>query len=173
MNHRIQRFTVDGEYLGGWGGYGAQAGQFNTPWRMACDADGNVFVADWRNDRVQAFTPEGRFVGQWGVSGDGKGQLNRPSSVAVDEDGYIYVADWGNERVQIFAPDGEVAAISARRRHHVVVGRGLPRRQPRRVGRPSHRRSGAHRQPVAGSPPGNLGRRGKILLGAYLGQPRF
>ena len=57
MNHRIQRFTVDGEYLGGWGSYGAQAGQFNTPWRLACDADGNVFVADWRNDRVQAFTP--------------------------------------------------------------------------------------------------------------------
>ena len=76
LNHRVQRFTVDGEYLDGWGEFGAQAGQFNTPLgAWACDANGNVFVADWRNDRVQAFTSAGRFVGQWGVSGEGKGQL--------------------------------------------------------------------------------------------------
>ena len=173
MNHRIQRFTVDGEYLGGWGGYGAQAGQFNTPWRLACDADGNVFVADWRNDRVQAFTPDGRFVGQWGVSGDAKGQLNRPSSVAVDGEGYIYVADWGNERVQIFAPDGEVTAILRGDATMSSWAEDYLAANPDESAARRAAESGPGRQPVAGSPPGNLGRRGKILLGAYLGQPRF
>jgi DNA-binding beta-propeller fold protein YncE len=76
------------------------------PWGVTLDSQGNVFVADWRNDRVQKFTPEGGFLASYGESGQGDGQFNRPSSVAVDSDGYIYVADRGNERVQVLRPDG-------------------------------------------------------------------
>ena len=73
---------------------------------MAVDAQGDVYVADWRNDRIQKFTPDGQFVASFGESGQGEGQFHRPSSVAVDTEGYIYVADWGNERVQVLGPDG-------------------------------------------------------------------
>jgi sugar lactone lactonase YvrE len=76
------------------------------PWGIGLDTDGNVYVADWRNDRVQKFTSEGKFLAAYGTSGDRDGEFHRPSSVAVDQDGNMYVADWGNNRVQVLGPDG-------------------------------------------------------------------
>lgn len=105
-NHRIQKFTKEGRFLGGWGSYGQGEGEFNLPWGITLDHHGDVYVADWRNDRIQKFTPDGEFLGSYGKTGDGKGEFNRPSSVAVDKDGDIYVADWGNNRVQVIAANG-------------------------------------------------------------------
>jgi DNA-binding beta-propeller fold protein YncE len=76
------------------------------PWGITLDSDGNIYVADWRNDRIQKFTAEGKFLAVFGEHGEADGQLNHPSSVAVDSEGYVYVADWGNERVQVFDPEG-------------------------------------------------------------------
>ena len=86
---------------------GTVLAEFNMPWGVTLDRDGNVYVADWRNDRIQKFSPNGEFMAAFGESGDGDGQFQRPSSVAVDDEGLIYVADWGNERVQVLWPDGE------------------------------------------------------------------
>ena len=99
-------FTTDGRYLSQWGEEGSGDGQFNLPWGITLDAQGNVYVADWRNDRIQKFDANGRFLASFGESGDGDGQFHRPSGVAVDSEGYIYVADWGNERIQVLGPDG-------------------------------------------------------------------
>ena len=81
-------------------------GEFNLPWGIALDPDGNVCVADWRNDRIQRLTPDGEFLASYGSSGGGDGEFNRPSRVAIDSDGNIYVADWGNQRVQVLDADG-------------------------------------------------------------------
>ncbi len=105
-NHRVQKFTRDGELLLRWGELGRGDGQFNQPWGVAVDSLDNVYVADWRNDRVQKFTGDGELLASFGEGGNGDGQLNRPADVAVDVEGYMYVADWGNERVQLFGPDG-------------------------------------------------------------------
>ena len=83
-----------------WGDFGTGPGQFNMPWGLAVDAQGDVFVADWRNDRIQKLTSNGQFIMKFGTSGSGKGEFNRPSGIAVDSDGDIYVADWGNDRIQ-------------------------------------------------------------------------
>ena len=105
-NHRIQKFTRDGEFLMEFGSFGSAEGEFNMPWGIYVDELGDVYVADWRNDRVQKFSAEGEFIFSIGRSGDGEGEFNRPSGVAVDQDGDIYVADWANSRVQLFRPDG-------------------------------------------------------------------
>jgi DNA-binding beta-propeller fold protein YncE len=76
------------------------------PWGIDLDSEGNVYIADWRNDRIQKFSPDGRFLMKFGTSGSGEGQFNRPSGVAVDNDGVIYVADWLNNRLQVFDADG-------------------------------------------------------------------
>ena len=81
------------------------------PWGIALDKQGNVYVADWRNDRIQKFTADGRFLMKFGSSGSGEGEFNRPTDVAVDRDGIIYVADWLNDRLQVFDPDGNFAAL--------------------------------------------------------------
>ena len=102
----LHALVVDGEYLGGFGEAGDGDGQLNMPWGIAIDDEGNVFVADWRNDRVQKFSRNGEFILKIGESGSGKGEFDRPSSVAVDAHGDIYVCDWGNDRVQLFSPEG-------------------------------------------------------------------
>jgi DNA-binding beta-propeller fold protein YncE len=102
----VQRFGPDGRLLGGWGEQGAGSGQLDLPWGIAVDADGDVYVADWRNDRVQKFDPDGRPLAIFGSSGSGDGQLRRPSGVGVDSVGTVWVSDYGNDRVQVFAPDG-------------------------------------------------------------------
>jgi len=102
----IHKFTAGGKHLLQWGEGGTGEGQFDLPWGVTLDSEGNVYVADWRNDRIQKFSPEGQFMAAFGESGDGDGQFNRPAKPAVDSQGYIYVADWGNERVQVLGPDG-------------------------------------------------------------------
>ena len=110
LNHRVQRFTKDGQFLGKFGSHGSDAGEFDSPWGVAVDGEGSIYVADHANHRAQKFTPEGEFVAQFGSYGSGKGQLNRPSDVTVDSDGDVYVCDWANDRVQVFAPDAKYIA---------------------------------------------------------------
>ena len=110
--------------MGQFGGFGDGPGQLNIPWGICLDKDGNVFVADWRNDRIQSFTANGKWLASFGQPGSGGdaavarqhggirrvdrpvGVFNRPTGVAVDKDGDIYVADWLNNRVQVLTPDG-------------------------------------------------------------------
>ena len=106
MNHRVQRFTVEGEYIDGFGSYGSGPGELNMPWGIALDAEGCIYIGDWRNDRVQKFSPSGEPLLSIGSSGDGEGELNRPAGVAVDQHGDIYVADRGNNRVLLFDRNG-------------------------------------------------------------------
>ena len=52
MNHRIQKFTSDGEFITSWGNYGSGDGEFISPEGIDVDDEGNVYVADFINDRV-------------------------------------------------------------------------------------------------------------------------
>ena len=65
-NHRVQKFTTDGEFLSTWGSLGSAEGQFNSPWGITIDQEGDVYVADHKNHRVQKFTPDGEFITQFG-----------------------------------------------------------------------------------------------------------
>lgn len=92
--------------MSSWGGFGSSPDELDSPWGIALDPDGYVYIADHKNNRVQKFTPDGEFVFSFGSYGTGRGELSRPSGVAVDPDGDVYVCDWANSRVQLFAPDG-------------------------------------------------------------------
>ena len=107
QNHRIQKFTKEGNFVSSFGTQGKGHGEFNLPWGITTNKDREIFVADWGNDRIQKFSPDGNFLAQYGTSGRGDGQFVRPSGVTVNPNGYIYVADWGNERIQILNPEGQ------------------------------------------------------------------
>ena len=54
-NHRIQKFSPQGEFLATFGSQGSGPGQFERPIDMAIDDQGNVFVVDFGNNRIQKF----------------------------------------------------------------------------------------------------------------------
>jgi len=91
-------------FLTQWGSFGSGDGQFSTPYGIATDALGYVYVADAANNRVQKFTNTGGFVLTWGAPGNGNGQFNGSGWVATDGYGTIYVTDTFNHRVQAFGP---------------------------------------------------------------------
>jgi DNA-binding beta-propeller fold protein YncE len=49
---RMTKVSLDGKLLGRFGKPGSELGEFATPWGLAVDAQGHVFVADTGNRRV-------------------------------------------------------------------------------------------------------------------------
>jgi sugar lactone lactonase YvrE len=54
-NHRVQKFTLDGQYLGSWGRNGRKPGELDQPWGITRDSLGRMYVIDTYNHRVQRF----------------------------------------------------------------------------------------------------------------------
>ncbi|MEE9216121.1 MAG: flippase activity-associated protein Agl23 [Anaerolineales bacterium] len=115
MNHRVQRFSADGQLLGEWGTFAAAPeggeappGSFNEPWDVAVGPDGSVYVADTWNHRIQRFTAEGQYLSSFGSFGQ-TGEPTAfwgPRAIVVDADGRVFVTDTGNKRVVIFDAEG-------------------------------------------------------------------
>lgn len=59
-NNRIQRFNSEGNFLSEFGQFGSENGSFNSPWGIAVDNQGFVYISDSKNGRLQKFMP-GRF----------------------------------------------------------------------------------------------------------------
>jgi streptogramin lyase len=95
-----------------WGSAGVGNGEFSTPFGVAVDQLGAVYVADSGNERIQKFTNMGAFVSSFGSAVPGGTNLIAPTGVAVDnpkvqtDDPNIYVADQGSEKVQKLSPTG-------------------------------------------------------------------
>ncbi len=67
LNHRVQKFTSDGQWVAQIGQPGTGRGGLHLPTDVAVDPDGDVYVCDWSDNgyhpgRVHAFDPEGRFI---------------------------------------------------------------------------------------------------------------
>ena len=108
----------------------ADADDRSSPWGIAVDPSGNVYVADTAGNRVLRIDPSEKFAviagtGAAGFAGDGgsaaKAQLNRPFSVAVDASGAIYIADSYNDRIRRVGPDESIATIAG---NGIFGGRG-------------------------------------------------
>ncbi|MDQ7029857.1 MAG: NHL repeat-containing protein [Ardenticatenia bacterium] len=111
-NNRIHVLDVNGEVITTFGEPGSAPGQFNEPWGVAVDGDGNIYVADTWNHRIQKFAPDGTFLKAWGTFADTQGTLEQPGAfwgprgIFVTDDGRVLVADTGNKRVQVFDTEG-------------------------------------------------------------------
>ncbi len=107
VNYRIRKLDSSGGVIENWGDVGSGDGQFNTPWGIAVDQVGNVYVADGLNHRIQKFNSSGDFLAKWGEFGTGDGQFKYPYGVSNDSLGNVYVADADNHRIQKFDSNGD------------------------------------------------------------------
>ncbi|MCK6472758.1 MAG: hypothetical protein L6R28_13530 [Planctomycetes bacterium] len=90
--HGVARVAMDGEgetevWQGEMDKPGADAAHFHYPLSVACDAKGNVYVADYMNDRVQVFGADGKLQRSVPAA--------KPAHVAVHHaSGDLYVFSW-------------------------------------------------------------------------------
>ena len=111
---RIQKFSVDGTYLWGWGSHGSGPLQLKRPQNLAIDEDDHLWVADACNHRILVFDVSGvRPPAQpllcWGEMGSEPGQLRYPYDLVLDGP-HVYVCEFGNHRIQKFTRAGEFVA---------------------------------------------------------------
>ncbi len=62
-------FTSAGVYITQWGSLGSGSGQFEYPYGVAVDSNGNVYVADTDNNRIQIFYQNILAVAQYLANG--------------------------------------------------------------------------------------------------------
>jgi sugar lactone lactonase YvrE len=134
-NHRIRRIdaatgvviTVAG--AGPNGAFGCANGTFDgdapapattkhlsSPFDVAVDSTGNLYIADTFNNRVRLVDPAGTMTTLIDLTvplGPSlPGQLNSPSDVVVDVAGNRILADTGNNRVIMIDPTGVITTVA-------------------------------------------------------------
>jgi sugar lactone lactonase YvrE len=112
--------TLAGRFYGAFDGLGTDA-SFTTPWGIAVDSEGNIFVSDYDTYTIRKVTPDGVVTTVAGLGGaigsdDGAGctarfgssffngffgtQFVGPRGLAFDSAGNLYVADTGNNTIR-------------------------------------------------------------------------
>jgi uncharacterized protein (TIGR03437 family) len=100
-DHRIRKVATDGTistiagdgfpgFLGDGGP--AAAARLNTPYGIAVDTAGNLYIADLGNNRIRMVSPAGTITT---VSGTDK--LQAPRNVALDAAGNLYISEFGGD----------------------------------------------------------------------------
>lgn len=87
------------------GSLGERPGQFTTPFGVAFNAGGELFVSDTKLRRIQVFDVNGAFVQIL----DLQHKLDKPTGLAFTKQGYLVVAD--NGRVIVFDETGKKVAF--------------------------------------------------------------
>lgn len=92
------------QFVRTWGSFGAANGQFDDPKGIAVAPNGDVYVADDRNDRIQFFDAAGVFLGQFEIGG-GSG---RPLDVEVAANRDVFVTNRASgSKIERFSAGGE------------------------------------------------------------------
>ena len=96
----VSVFSPSGVKLRSFGTYGSGHEQFEQPYGVAVDCEGNILVADNNNHRIQKFTVEGQFLAVVGTKGSKPLQFSSPTDITISNN-KVYVADFGNHRIQV------------------------------------------------------------------------
>ena len=128
-NDRIRKIsnnklsTIAGVGTFGYAGDGAQAtlAELKSPYGVAVDAAGNVYISDLLNQVVRQVNTKGvinTFAGNnlYGYFGDGVAanstSLNQPVGLALDAAGNLYIADSQNDRIRSVTPGGVINSVA-------------------------------------------------------------
>ena len=95
--------------------------QLYSPYGVAVDGAGNLYIADWGNNRIRKVDSTGAIstfagTGTSGFGGDGgaatAAQLYGPAGVAVDGAGNLYIADERNDRIRKVDSTGTINTVA-------------------------------------------------------------
>jgi sugar lactone lactonase YvrE len=130
VNPRVRRVdiagritTVAGTGLVGYDGDGipATSARFYSPFGLALDGAGNLYIADAGGNRIRRVDVSGQIstvagTGSGGYDGDARpataARLFGPTGVAADGAGNIYIADTYNNRIRRVDVTGQISTIA-------------------------------------------------------------
>ncbi len=117
--------TVAGTGVQGFSGDGgpASAAQLNSPYGLALDAGGNLYIADLGNGRVRRISSAGIITTVAGGGGLPAGGANdgslatgaallAPRNVALDGAGNLYISDFNGHRIYELTPGGSLVTVA-------------------------------------------------------------
>ena len=101
--HRIAIFSPSLDSVERFGKGGEGDGQFKHPCGVAVDDDGNILVADQKNNRIQKFNSRGKYITKVNGNHETRSlELSLPVGIGIHPDTKeIYVTDTKHHRVQI------------------------------------------------------------------------
>ena len=105
-NHRIQKFSAQGNFIEAVGKRGSGPLEFQYPHGITVHPKtGYLYVTEIDNHRVHILNPDLTFVSFFGGKGTGKGLFEFPYEVACSNNsGRVYVVD--SNSIQVFREDG-------------------------------------------------------------------
>ncbi len=107
-NHTVQRFNLEGQPLGRFGGKGAGRGLFNTPRKIVASRH-FLYVLDYGNRQVQRFSLEGRYLSRYAFrKSKGTDELRVLSGLGVDEADHLYIFDADAQKIRKLDAEGQV-----------------------------------------------------------------
>ncbi len=131
-DHRVRKIspagvitTFAGTGMAGFSGDGGPAAlaQLNSPYGLALDGMGNLYIADLGNARVRCVTTDGNIAtvaggGPLAPGGANEGSpavaitLSAPRNVAWDGHGSLYISDFTGQRVFRLAENGSLTTVA-------------------------------------------------------------
>jgi trimeric autotransporter adhesin len=115
--------VVAGNGTTGYSGDGGPANiaQLNSPYGLAIDSTGNLYISDSKNYCIRKVNPAGVITtvagfGTSGYSGDGgpatSARLGITMDIALDPAGSLYIADPYNSRIRKVTPAGIITTVA-------------------------------------------------------------
>ncbi len=132
VDHRVRRIsregiihTLAGNGFPGFRGDGGPASkaQFSSPYGLAVDRGGSIYVADLGNARIRKITPDGRILtvvggGKLSLTPANEGSLatdialTSPRNLAIDANNVLYFSDFGANLVCRVTPEGTLTIVA-------------------------------------------------------------
>ncbi len=119
----ISTIAGDGNLGSSGDGFGALTARLDSPYAVAVDRKGKVYIADHNNSTIRMVDLSGnidRVAGTTGVFGNSgdlglaiNAQLNFPTGVAVDSDYNVYISDSHNNVIRMVDATGVISTIVA------------------------------------------------------------